>query len=167
MRKRNIYVDMDGTLVKWRTDVSFRDVCAPGYFRSLPSHDKVCEAIKILQRSYSDIYEVRILTSTLQDDHSKGDKSHWLDRHFDIPESSRFYVPYGESKSEYLKEHAETFDDDVLLDDYSINLRSWHGVGVKMFTDINGNHGSWTGFNIRYNMIPEIMVKQFIGCIEK
>jgi len=141
--KMRVFVDMDGTIARWQ-DVPLETVEAPGYFRQLPPVETMLLAIKMLLKE--DDVNVFILSSVLRDDHSQNDKICWLDEHIpEIKTHNRLFVPYGDSKTAYVPSPRPT---DILIDDYSANLREWHGIGVKCMNGINGTHGTWEGKRI-------------------
>ena len=56
------------------------------------------------------------------------------------------FIPYGADKSEYLPR--ERWTRNILLDDYTQNLREWQrsgNIGVKYLNGINGTNGTWKG----------------------
>ena len=63
-----------------------------------------------------------------------------------IPEDHRIFVPHLADKSDYVPGGIQPTD--VLLDDYTVNLREWEssgGIAVKFMNGVNGKNGSWTG----------------------
>lgn len=159
MNKQKIYVDMDGTLMKWNPEASLEEVTSKGYFRNLAAEANVCKAIrKIIATSE---YEVFILSSVFVDDHSIEEKKQSLNYYLpEITEDHMIFVPYGESKSNFLNSRRKT---DVLIDDFSENLHKWHGIAIKMYNGINGRHGTWTGYSVYNRMEPEYLAKQIIA----
>lgn len=56
------------------------------------------------------------------------------------------------------------------MDDNSEVLRKWDGTGVKIYTAVNGNHGTWRGYSVNANMTADILEKQlaqFVGSVDK
>ncbi len=144
LKKKRIFVDMDGTLALWQ-ETPFEEVQKPGYFKSRPAMENMIQAVKELIGEY----EIYILSAVLPDDHSQSEKNEWLDRYIpEINNRHRIFVPYGKKKADYIERPTP---DDMLIDDFSINLHSWHGIGVKCMNGINGNHGTWQGNKVLAN----------------
>ena len=67
-------------------------------------------------------------------------------------------VTSGKTKSEYVKKKTGfLYDSDILLDDFTENLRNWHGVGVKLLNPINNTNRSWMGHVCNGNGTPKII----------
>ena len=146
-----IYVDMDGCLAKWRTDASVEDTFKPDYFANLELEPKLKELIQMLRNSHED---VALLSSVYQEGTAKRDKLRFLDKH-DMLDVPVVFVPYGEDKSKYVR---SAFN--VLIDDFSQNLRDWENAGytgIKYYNGINGNHGTWEGYSINHKMPADKM----------
>lgn len=150
--KQRLFVDMDGTLNEWSTTDTMYEICQPGYFAHRPVQQNILLAVMEL----TGVYDVYILSSVFADAHSIQDKNEWLDEYFDIPESHRIYVPCGEPKSKYVPNPRKT---DILLDDFSVNLHEWHGIGVKVKNGINGTKGTWHGFELHINQNIDCIVE--------
>lgn len=139
-----LYVDMDGTLCKWRaiTELeSASDIYKKGFFRNAEPQFNVLNAIR--QLSAAQVFEsVEILSAYLTDsDYALTEKNDWLD--YWLPEIRvRNFIRCGESKSGFAR-NGDSIN--ALLDDYSINLHEWdtRGVGIKLLNGINNNYGSW------------------------
>lgn len=152
-----IFVDMDGVLAEWN-NVSIEEVTSPGYFRNLLPITPMVEAIKALANKG---YDIHILSSVFNDDHSIEEKGKWLDGYLPmIPEEKRLFVPFGVSKTDFIEQKCSS---DVLIDDFTKNLNEWHGVGIKCMNGINGTKGTWRGFFLNGRAIPEIIEKTIIG----
>lgn len=161
---RRIFVDMDGVLAVWQNNVPLEEVTAAGYFRQLPAVKNVINAINLLTKQQN--FETYILSSVFNDDHSIQEKEEWLDsQNVQIDKKHRLFVPYGKVKSEFVAEQIGLLEDDILIDDFSHNLREWHGIGIKMLNGINGTKGTWRGYVVRNNMPSEILEKQLRGII--
>lgn len=154
--KQRIFVDMDGTLCEWKY-ASIEEVAAKGYFLSLAPQQSVVNAVKKLIQTGK--YEVIVLSSVFNDDHSIQEKNEWLDQH--LPElKKRIYVPYGEKKKDFIANKEAT---DVLLDDFSKNLHEWHGIGIKVMNGVNGTKGTWKGFLVNGLASEDVIYKTLIG----
>lgn len=148
--KTRLFVDMDGTLARFFPESSLDDLYKEGYFRNLPPHQNVVNAVKDIVKNEPDI-EVFVLSAYLTDSpYALQEKEGWMDEHLpEIDKDHRVFVPNGSDKSRYIGELKET---DALLDDYTRNLKNWnHGKGIKLLTDINHTNGSWQGDRIAYD----------------
>ena len=158
-QKKRLFIDMDGTLAQWNSSASIEEVATKGYFSSLPPMDSVVKMIRRFMTMNDDTVDVFILSSVFKDGHSITDKQEWLAKYLpEIPKSHHIFVPYGKCKSDYIKEPRR---DDVLLDDFTKNLKEWHGIGIKIYNGVNGTHGTWDGFSIHSNMNGNKLLAQF------
>ncbi len=156
---RRIFVDMDGVLAKWE-DASLEEMTSPGFFLSRIPDQNVCDMFALLQeKAREGKLEVFILSSYLLPI-SKEEKIEWNKRHTHIPEENQIYVPYGESKADALENIGSIRKTDVLIDDFTRNLKEWSGIAVKLYNGINGTHGTWNGYSIHNNMSAEKMFLQ-------
>ncbi len=164
---RRFFIDMDGVTAKFEP-ASIEEMTSEGFFRSRKPVDSVIRMVAMLQEQ-PDI-EVYVLSSYLLPV-SKKEKIEWNRENTNIPRENQIYVPYGTDKSEFLDELVGMKKDDVLLDDFTPNLKTWDGVAVKLYNGINGTHGTWTGYSIHSNMDPELMFNQInsisISCHQK
>lgn len=153
---RRFFIDMDGVTALFEP-ASIEEMTTEGFFVSRkPVKPVIAMVKKLMAQRDADVY---VLSSYLLPG-SKKEKIEWNSIHLGIPEEKQLYVPYGENKGEFLKCIGGIQPDDVLLDDFSQNLHSWAGIGVKLYNGINGTHGSWNGFSIHSNMDPELMMLQ-------
>lgn len=153
---RRIFIDMDGVTALFEPS-SIEEMTTEGFFINRKPVKPVITMVKNLMNQ-SDV-EVYSLSSYLLPI-SKKEKIEWNSIHVGIPEDRQLYVPYGKDKGEFLHCIGGIRQDDMLLDDFSKNLHSWSGIGVKIYNGINGTHGSWKGFSIHSNMDPEFMTLQ-------
>ncbi len=161
---RNIFIDMDGVLARWNEFASEEETHEKGYFIN---RDTELSAVT-LARMLKDAGEnVSILSSVYQDEHSINEKTEWLERNGlgDLP---RIFVPYGEAKNDYIPD-----GNNILIDDYSRNLRSWEKAGYTAIKFMNGINNrpklkmagdtvtihvdSWDGYSIDHRMTPKQM----------
>lgn len=159
---RRIFIDMDGVLAKFE-EASLEEMTSPGFFRSRKPVDSVISMVKALER-YKNL-DIYVLSSYLLP-MSKEEKIEWNKEYTQIPEEKQIYVPYGSSKADSLNRVGGIHTDDVLVDDFTPNLKDWTGVGVKLYNGINGKHGTWDGFSIHSNMKPGIMACQLKSIID-
>ena len=154
-RKRIIYIDMDGTLVKWR-NVSVEETKKEGFFFSGQEEEGLVAAVRALKDAG---FDVRIL-SACYNNRARAEKIAWLYKHglSDLP---MVFVPYGARKSDYDEDKGN-----VLLDDYSENLREWEASGgkaIKFKTPMNGKNGTWKKKPcIEHTELPFLMCKKLI-----
>ncbi len=159
-----IYVDMDGVLAKWNENASEEETHKKGYFISREAELSALSLVRLLKDAGMD---VNILSSVYQDNHSVEEKKEWLDMNGlkDIP---RTFVPYGEAKRDYVER-----GDNILIDDYSRNLRQWEEEGYTAIKFMNGINNrpkltivgdsvtvkidGWEGYSIDYRMTPKQM----------
>lgn len=150
---KRVYFDMDGTLTEWRTVGSEEELYRKGYFLSLRPQEGVIESARRLQESGSEIY---ILSCVLSDSpYALKEKKAWLLRYLPfVPRSHWIFVPYGQKKSQAVcraMDLKNLSENEVLVDDYSENLREWageHGTGIKMMNGCNGTKGTWKGLRV-------------------
>lgn len=138
MKKKSLYVDMDGVLAEWRSDKTVDDTYQTGYFEELKPYNNVVAAIKEIKSMYPEI-SVNILSSVLPDNsHAIEEKRRWLKRHLpEIGNENIYFVNCGRGKSVVCPGMSEN---DVLLDDYNVNLDDWNehgGKAVKIHNGIN------------------------------
>lgn len=158
MRKRRLFVDMDGVLAKWNY-VSIETVTTPGYFLGLAPQTTVVKAIEALCSRNE--FEVYILSSVFVDNHSISEKNQWLDKYLPvIPEERRIFVPYGMRKTDAIENPSSR---DILIDDFTDNLRSWHGIGIKLMNGINGTKGTWHGYSVNGLAKSQCISKTIMG----
>ena len=149
MQKR-LFVDMDGTMTEWRVIQSENELYREGYFRSLRPVLPVIEAVNAARKNGVDVY---ILSCILPDSrYALSEKISWLREHMpDIDEEHMLWVPYGKSKADFVKERfglESLSEEDILLDDFSVNLHAWvkeNGTGIKAMNGCNGSKGTWKG----------------------
>ncbi|MDD6036440.1 MAG: hypothetical protein PUC30_09665 [Lachnospiraceae bacterium] len=157
MRKTRYFFDMDGTLAVFQKIDTFERLLEPKYFLNLPPIRNLVYTVKAMARR-EDI-EVFILSSYLTESATAlKEKNMWLDKYIpEIDRTHRIFVPCGKRKSDYVPNPTEQ---DILIDDYHINLNAWHGVPVKVFNGINGtSNRGWKGESIHYLSNPEETIK--------
>lgn len=143
-KEPKIYIDMDGVLCKFIPCDDMETLYQEGYFLNLEPNKKFINNVKNLIDEGGNVY---ILSSFLSDsEFAYDEKNMWLDKHLSqIDNSHRILVPYGENKSNFIREIKA---EDILLDDYSKNLKEWQlagGRGIKVINDINGQGIKWSG----------------------
>lgn len=94
--------------------------------------------------------EIFILSAVFDDGHSIRDKNAWLDQYIPfIDAEHRIFVSCEEPKTAYINEHLGGMSkSDILIDDYSKNIKEWiagGGKAIKMFNRVNGRSGAYFG----------------------
>ena len=165
--KKRLYVDMDGTLARFHDEVKYLErMYEKDFFLSLSPFSSVVDAIRILATTEN--VEVFVLSSCVTD-YCKEEKKKWL-RAFlpEIPESNYIFVDMGENKAKSLGHPISK--DDVLLDDYNLNLGEWQdagGLSIKLVNNINdkGIYGPrWVGSRV-YEKDDALTIVQAIKTI--
>ncbi len=159
-----LFVDMDGVLAKWNSNASLEETYMPGYFLAREPEQKLIDCIKLYKKVFGDV----CILSATYGKRQQLEKLIWLRIHFkefnilepgfnsclrnDIEVA---FCPYGVSKKAYLEANYPNLlcDTNVLLDDFSKNLREWEWqtnpgtsfYGVKFLNGINGTKGTWQG----------------------
>lgn len=151
---------MDGVLATFHPEKSLEEISEPGYFENLEPMQNVIDAVSELYGT-KDIY---ILSSVLNNT-CAAEKDRWLGKYLPyIDKEHMFFVPYGIDKSDYVREVtglASTAD--ILVDDFTYNLKEWHGVGVKLLNKINNTNRTWTGFVVNGNADTNIIYDTIRG----
>ena len=176
MKKKKFFVDMDGVLAIWNPNATEEETHERGYFIRRDVEFSVVAFVRMLM---AERYDVSILSSVYQDDHSVKEKESWLDN-VGLRDIPRIFVPYGEDKHNYIK-----VDDDclpILIDDFSKNLKAWENEGylpIKFFNGINNmpklkvvdgkieiKLDTWSGYSIDNRMTPQMMFTVVTGVAE-
>ena len=135
---RVIYFDMDGVLAPFFQNVTTEQLNESGYFKNLPANKEMCEAVsKLLKIAPNYGYKIMIASKVLSDK-AATEKRLWLDSEIS-PDIEAIFIPINRDKGDYIKNSKSS----CLIDDYSPNLMSWDGVGIKAYTGENGTKGTW------------------------
>ena len=150
-----LFVDMDGTLAAFRKVTALEELYERGYFSGLRPQENVVTAMRRLARDPS--VQVYVLSAVLFDSHyALDEKNSWLDRYLpELGREQRIFVPCGESKALYISSYL--CPEDILLDDYTVNLEDWRmhgGTGVKLLNGINHTRRSWDGARLSMARSP-------------
>jgi|GEM_PF-721510 len=144
MKKKRLFVDMDGTVAVFKQVDTLETLYEQGYFLNLEPHTQVIDAMKKIIKESLDI-EVFILSSVLADSrYALEEKNQWLDKYLpEIDMEHRIFPPCGVSKRDHIQGGID--ENDWLLDDYTYNLNQWQppGRGIKLLNGINHTKGTW------------------------
>ena len=157
MKNQRIFFDMDGVLAVW-SDTPIEDVAKKGYFAGLPTQENVVNAFKILELQTG--IELFVLSSVFSDDHSEADKRIWVAKHLGLADTHQIYCPYGREKETAVGDFGGIRASDVLIDDFTRNLRHWSGIPIKLYNGINGTKETWRGHSVHAAMEADILARQ-------
>lgn len=168
MDKTRLFVDMDGTLARFKV-AELEELYRPGYFADLEPQQSVVDAIRLVCQSHPDI-EVYILSATLSDSKTAvAEKNLWLNQNLpELENGHRIFLPCGKEKAAYVPNGVGK--NDFLLDDYTANLNDWSqhgGKGIKLLNGINHTHGSWLGSQLRYDKDPAQLALNIIQILDR
>lgn len=143
-KKGRVFFDLDGTGAAFNICAKMEDLYKKSYFFNLAPLSSVT-TIRTMAKSRPE--KVYILSSFLEDSmYAYAEKIAWVRKHIpELPESHIILVPSGMSKRDYVKFYfGEVSESDILVDDYTKNLRDWEeeGTSVKFYNGINGKKGS-------------------------
>lgn len=143
-----IYVDMDGCLAKWDSfDKPFAEFTSVGFYENLEAQRNLLEALNsVIDRVYIISHYVDGYPSAIRE------KKMWLQRHMPNLKRSHIYIiEKSKNKPEVVSKMSKN---DILIDDYNQNLRTWENAGgtaIKFVNRLNDKHRSWKGKRIYYN----------------
>lgn len=167
MKKRKIFLDLDGTMAEWKAASSEEELLSKGYFLKLKGTGLI-ESVKILLGTGK--YDIYILSAVDErNPYAKNEKISWVRNKIpDFPLEHILFSRCGSSKREYAKSQFGTLDDSVLIDDYSVNLRDWEkeGTAIKFLNGINASHGRSYRHSIREDGNPLINALHIAGVLE-
>ena len=159
-----LLIDLDGTLAEWNPDGESK-LLEKGYFRTLKPLQTVL-TIKLL----SGFYDTYILSAVMENSlYAKQEKREWI-REF-LPEIQDDHILFsadGCSKKDFIhKTFGEIKKTDVLMDDYSKNLKDWaeNGSCIKILNGTNGKGGS--EYDLKVNALDDpiknaILINSFL-----
>lgn len=160
--EKRLFVDIDGTLAVWQVGTPYEELLKRGYFRSLPVHDSVVQAVRVLLAKEKQFgFKTYILSALMPGNPwAEAEKRAWVNEHLpELSASRMIFCESGANKSQIVAERfGEIYQGFVLLDDYSANLHAWEqagGKGIKLMNGINGTKGTWNGLVVSRFASPE------------
>ena len=188
-RKQRIFVDMDGTLAEWRNikvnldtmedsvptaRVAFfieervnKILYSPDYFFTLKPNENLLKAIAdIAREGMADVYILSCVLPDKEEISPVEQKSRWLKKYLpEIKEDHWIFVPDTFDKTLFIPSGVKKSD--VLIDDYTCNLKSWdkEGRGLKFLNDVNATKGTWQGSMISYKEDVETLKKDILDFV--
>ena len=146
MNNKRLFIDMDGTLAKWRYECCIDDCYQKGYYRNLETQENVLDGIIMFLQKHNDV-EIFILSAVLPTEYARKEKIEWLHQYLpQIRDDHIIFSEYGKEKHGVVPDKISR--NDFLLDDYTKNLLSWHmagGSGIKCMTFKNHTNKTWNG----------------------
>lgn len=121
--------DMDGTLADFEGAGGLSKMSEQGFFRNLKPYPKTISTIKRLYKSGSQIF---ILSACIGTDYCEQEKLEWIQEYLPfLPKENILLVPYGTVKAKAFQEQyrIKITKNDVLFDDYKVNLKEWIQAG--------------------------------------
>lgn len=166
MKKRKLYVDVDGVLAEFNKDASIEEITSDGYFlERTPMSAMIC-AMRTLAHDYfvTEKVEICALSHAITGTSAEQDKMIWLNRFCEGIFNKIIICPYGTKKNDFVSDAKGS----ILLDDFSKNLTEWEesgGIGIKVYNGINNTHHTWDGFVVNANSKSSVIYLTLKGII--
>lgn len=133
-----VYFDLDGTLAKWYSDrrgLNETQMYDPSYHYFL-NLEPIYNTIKLAEELHNMNIPIKILTAS--DMSVISDKVEWVKKYLPfLTDDDIEITPLDKSKNDYCEHRPEN---SILIDDYTPNLVSFNGTGIKCITYENGKH---------------------------
>ena len=126
--------DLDGTLADFEGAGGLSKMSEEGFFRNLKPYPLTISTVKRLYKAGSEIF---ILSAYIGTDYCESEKLEWIQEYLPfLPKENILLVPYGTIKAKAFEQAYQTkvTKNDILFDDYKLNLREWivaGGTAVK------------------------------------
>lgn len=128
-----VYIDMDGVLNRFEDDLEARkNMWKPGYFKDIAPLEGIVDALIRINK----LANVVILTKVIDRPGVIEEKNYWIKNNLDAHAFGLYdkviYVPYAESKRDYIKSDYNTnfARSNILIDDGLKNLDECSEIGV-------------------------------------
>lgn len=159
------FFDMDGTIVEYRRDADVEKMKQPGYFYNLKPEWNMILAMKLLKSMYPN--QVFVLTTVYPNELTYSVREKVLYRDKIIPFMKDNFIMVNGDIGETKQNKVESIvggpinENCLLIDDYSVNLKSWEESGgrpVKYKNGINNNNNTPHKYSVNCYMDPETVV---------
>ena len=169
--KRRLFVDMDGTLCRWKPAKEIEQIFKEGWFLHIPPHIPVINAVDALMKLTGAV-EVFILSAVPNSEYAIAEKNAWLDAHLPgIDKDHRIFVDFRQpEKWRACPGPGGIRPTDILFDDYTLNLKDWEangGKGLKLYNGVNGKNGTWKGNWVHLRSGEEAIFSALLDIIRK
>lgn len=157
--KISIYFDMDGTLAVFNKGKTMEEIFSPGYFRNLEPNKNIVSLAK--QLCADENVNVYVLSKSSYE--AIQEKIDWLEEYIpEIHKENIVFVPLEANKRDFIP---NSFNVQILIDDYNKNLNDWDGLAVKCVTDVNNENPDYD--SIFYNLDVEDNICLINDSLEK
>lgn len=163
----NLFIDMDGTVAKFYYKKNcLEKMYEKGYFENLPLY-AIAKHIDEFAKKDSCV-NVYILSACINSPYCEQEKIEWLLKNMpNISPKNFIFTKVGESKALKIALSVDNIENytNILLDDYTLNLKQWESksnnmVGIKFLNGINDTTKTWDGYKIKtFNQLEEIIQK--------
>ena len=134
-KQRKLFADIDGTLAVWQVGTPYEELLKRGYFRNLPAHESVVQAVRMLIAEEKELgFETYALSALMPGNPwAEEDKRVWLAEHLpELAASRMIFCEPGANKAGIVSEKfGRIHRGFVLLDDYSENLMPGNRLAEK------------------------------------
>lgn len=149
-----IYLDMDGVLARFEQahEPLKRFASEKGFFQTLEPTEYAYKLRATLERE--PLNNLYILTSSPHEQ-ADYDKKEWIKKHIPQLKDRMIFVRSGEAKAQYAKENNIS---NILIDDYTDNLKHWKekgGTPVKAVNGLNSKLGTWKQYTKIYKIVDK------------
>ena len=147
--------DMDGVLCKWE-DATPEEIEQDGFWLSRKPDLTALDAARIIHEKTG---HFRVLSAAISDK-AKAEKREWLRIWAPfLKDDEIIFTPNGVPKTERFLVKSPYH---VLIDDYSQQLNTFHGIAIKFMNGKNGRHGTFKGPKVYFNDTGYEVAKQIM-----